>query len=195
MGYSVAAPMRNMGPENPKNNGQYETFTHICGTIRNTISYREFPMGQELDSIDRALLRSLQQDATRSVAALAETHHLSKSACWRRVQRLEEAGVITATVAQVDPQAVGLALTVFIRVRTREHTEHWSRQFRDNVEAIDGVMEVYRMGGDIDYLIKAVVEDMPAYDRLYQKLIKVDLFDVTASFVMEEIKKSHALPL
>ena len=152
-------------------------------------------MVQTIDKTDRALLRLLQQDASQAVAALAEQLNLSKSACWRRLQRLEQDGVIQRTIVVLDPEKLGLNLTVFIRVRTREHNADWSRQFRDNVERIDGVTEVYRMGGDIDYLIKAVVEDMPAYDRLYQELIAVDLFDVTASFVMEEIKQRTALPI
>lgn len=152
-------------------------------------------MTVSIDKTDRALLRRLQRDASQPVAALAEQLHLSKSACWRRLQRLEREGVIQRTVAVLDPAKLGLNLTVFIRVRTREHTAAWSTAFRENVERIDGVTEVYRMGGDIDYLIKAVVEDMPAYDRLYQQLIAVDLFDVTASFVMEAIKQRTALPV
>lgn len=152
-------------------------------------------MSQITDKTDRALLRLLQQDASLSVAALAEQLHLSKSACWRRLQRLERDGVIQRTVAVLDPKKLGLNLTVFIRVRTQEHNAEWSRQFRDHVERIDGVTEVYRMGGDIDYLIKAVVADMPAYDKLYQQLIAVDLFDVTASFVMEQVKQRTALPI
>jgi Lrp/AsnC family transcriptional regulator len=152
-------------------------------------------MHQSLDKTDLELLRKLQQDASQPVAALAEQLHLSKSACWRRLQRLERDGVIQRTVAVLNPEKLGLNLTVFIRVRTREHNASWSQQFRDNVERIDGVTDVYRMGGDIDYLIKAVVEDMPAYDRLYQQLIAVDLFDVTASFVMEAIKQRTALPI
>ena len=91
--------------------------------------------------------------------------------------------------------ALGLTLTVFVSVRTNQHNERWAKQFNRVVEGIPGVLEVYRMGGDVDYLIKAVVADMPGYDRLYQELIKADLFDVTASFVMETIKQTSELPL
>ena len=89
----------------------------------------------------------------------------------------------------------GVPLTVFISVRTNQHNQQWAENFKSVVEDIPGVLEVYRMGGEIDYLIKAAVEDMPGYDRLYQKLIKADLFDVSASFVMEELKQTTELPI
>jgi Lrp/AsnC family transcriptional regulator len=95
----------------------------------------------------------------------------------------------------MDPVALGVPLTVFISVRTNQHNQRWAENFKCVVEKIPGVLEVYRMGGEIDYLIKAAVEDMPGYDRLYQELIKADLFDVSASFVMEELKQTTELPI
>lgn len=148
-----------------------------------------------MDRIDRSILTLIQQDASLSVGDVAERVGTSKSACWRRIQKLEDAGVIRSRVTLLDPAALGLTLTVFIAVRTNQHNEKWAKQFRSVVEDAPGVLEVYRMGGDVDYLIKAVVSDMPGYDRLYQELIQADLFDVTASFVMETIKQTSALPL
>lgn len=148
-----------------------------------------------IENSDKKLLRLLQADASLSVADLAEKSGMSKSACWRRLQKLEETGVIKQRVTLLDAAAIGLGLTVFISIRTNQHNPRWAAQFNDVVNGIDGVLEVYRLGGQIDYLIKAVVADMPGYDRLYQRLIKADLFDVTASFVMEEIKATTALPL
>ncbi len=148
-----------------------------------------------LDNQDKQLLRLLQGDASLSVGDLAERVALSKSACWRRLQKLEEAGVIRQRVTLLDPASIGLGLTVFITIRTNQHNAAWVEQFRQIVQEVEGVLEVYRLGGQLDYLLKAVVADMPGYDRLYQRLIAADLFDVSASFVMEEIKATTALPL
>lgn len=148
-----------------------------------------------LDNADRRLLSALQRDATLSLADLADRVNLSRSACWRRLNKLEAAGVIRDRVTLLNPQAVGLSLTVFITIRTNQHNPQWAQRFREVVEAIPGVLEVYRMGGDVDYLLKAVVADMHDYDRLYQALIAADLADVSAGFVMEEIKATTVLPI
>ena len=148
-----------------------------------------------MDTVDRTLLGLLQTDASLSVGRLAERIGTSKSACWRRIQKLEETGVIRSRVTLLEPAALGLNLTVFISVRTNQHNREWAQHFSSVVESIPGIMEVYRMGGDVDYLLKAVVVDMPGYDEIYQQLIQADLFDVTASFVMETIKQTSELPL
>jgi len=148
-----------------------------------------------IDPQDRKLLKLLQVDASLSVGDLADRVGISKSACWRRIQKLENSGVIRQRVTLLDPSKLGLGLTVFITIRTNQHNTAWAQQFRRVVQNVEGVLDVYRLGGQVDYLIKAVVADMPGYDRLYQQLIDADLFDVTASFVMEEIKSTTALPL
>ncbi len=148
-----------------------------------------------MDKIERTLLRHMQRDATLSVADLAELAGISKSACWRRIQKLEGRGIIRSRVTLLNPAAVDLSLTVFITVKTNQHNEQWAQRFQQVTESIPGVLEVYRMGGEIDYLIKAVVRDMPGYDALYQQLIKADLFDVSASFVIEPLKLTTELPL
>jgi len=150
---------------------------------------------EHMDSQDKKLLRLLQLDASLSVADLADKVAISKSACWRRIQKLEETGVIKQRVTLLDPAKLGLGLTVFVTVRTNQHNADWAHNFNQVVQGVEGVLEVYRLGGQIDYLLKAVVADMPGYDRLYQQLIAADLFDVTASFVMEEIKTTTALPI
>ena len=148
-----------------------------------------------MDRTDLGILAAMQEDATLSVGDLAEIVSISKSACWRRIQKLEEQGVIRGRVTLLNPGALDLSLTVFIAIKTNQHNERWARQFNAVTESIPGVMEVYRMGGDVDYLVKAVVKGMPGYDALYQELIKADLYDVSASFVMEELKQTTALPL
>ena len=150
----------------------------------------------EIDQIDRKILRELQRDAGLGVEALGERVGLSRNACWRRVRLLEEAGVIRARVALVDADALGVGLTVFIAVRTDRHEPGWLEQFTRAMEGMPEIQGVWRTSGDLDYLLKARVADVRAYDRLYQRLIrKVELADISASFVMEEIKETTELPV
>ena len=148
-----------------------------------------------IDALDRKILRALQQDSDEPIADLAERLGLSRSACSRRIARLAELGVIERSVALLSQSKLGLWLTVFITIKTNQHNAAWSRQFQAVVEQLPGVLEVHRLGGEIDYLLKAVVTDMPGYDALYQQLIKADLYDVSASFVMETMKHTTELPL
>lgn len=153
-------------------------------------------MAHEIDSIDRKILAELQVDASLSVEQLAERVHLSRNACWRRVKLLEERGVIRARVALVDAEKLGFGLSVFILVRTSRHEPEWLALFREAVTSLPEITGVYRMSGDLDYVLRARVADMKAYDRLYQRLIaKVPLSDVSASFVMEEIRDTTVLPV
>ena len=148
------------------------------------------------DEIDRAILRVLQQDATRSIAEVGERVGLSTTPCWRRIQKLEKAGVIRSRVALLDPQKLNLDVTVFVGIRTSQHNNEWFERFRNAVVEIPEVLEFYRMSGDVDYLLRVVVPDIAAYDAVYQRLIEsVDLFDVSSSFAMEQIKYTTALPL
>jgi len=148
-----------------------------------------------MDNFDHKILEIMQRDASLSVGEIADRVALSKTACWRRIQKLEQTGVIRGKVALLNPEALNLGLTVYISVRTNQHNDQWAQQFNAVVEDIPEVLEVYRMSGDLDYLMKAVVSDMAGYDRLYKKLIVVDLFDVSSSFVMETMKQTTELPL
>ena len=149
----------------------------------------------QLDRQDIVLLSILQKDSSQSVGELADTVGMSKSACWRRLQKLEKEGVIRQRVALLDANALNLSLTVYISVRTNQHNDEWAATFQRPTALIPGVLEVYRMSGDLDYLIKAVVADMPDYDRLYKQLIKADIYDVSSSFVMETLRHTTCLPL
>lgn len=148
-----------------------------------------------MDKIDLALLARLQRDSSQSTGELANEVSISKSACWRRLLRLQEEGVIERRVALLNQERLNLSLTVYITVRTNQHNDDWASRFQEVTASIPGVLEVYRMSGDIDYLLKAVVSDMAGYDQLYKKLIKADLFDVSSSFVMETMKATTELPL
>ncbi len=148
-----------------------------------------------MDKIDLAILDSMQHDDTLSVAQVADKVSISKTACWRRIQKLVANNVINSRVALLTPSALNLSLTVFISVRTNKHNDEWVSQFREVIKGLPQILEVYRMSGDLDYLLKAVVTDMPDYDKLYRQLIKADIFDVSSSFVMEELKYQTQLPL
>lgn len=149
-----------------------------------------------MDRIDKNILSELQDDANQTVGELADRVGLSKSACWRRIQILEEQGIIGARVTLLDQEKLGLHLTVYSAIRTHEHTAKWFGGFYKMVSSMPNVMEVHRLSGDIDYLIRAVVPDMRSYDEMYKEMISnVDLYDVSSSFSMETIKYTTALPL
>ncbi len=151
---------------------------------------------ETFDRLDRRLIAELQRDCGQSIEALGDKIGLSRNACWRRIRRLEEDGVITARVALADPEALGLALTAFIAVRAGRHSDDWLKKFHAAVRDLPEITGVYRTTGEVDYLIRAELADMKSYDALYQRLIaKIDLADVSASFVMEKIKETTALPV
>lgn len=150
----------------------------------------------EFDTADRRILGEIQRDASQSLDALGDAVGLSRNACWRRMRALETAGVIKGRVALLDPIHLDLPLMVFIQIRTNAHAPDWLEKFSAATRAMPEIMGVYRMSGDLDYLIRARVANMARYDHLYQRLIrKVPLSDVSASFVMEEIKETTQLPL
>jgi Lrp/AsnC family transcriptional regulator len=150
----------------------------------------------DIDPTDRRILAALQRDSDVAIEELGRVVGLSRNACWRRIKRMEEAGIIKGRVALCDAETLGLGLTVFIAVRTDRHDADWLDQFMQAVKSLPEVLGAYRTSGDLDYLLHARVADVRAYDRLYQRLIrKVPVSDISASFVMEEIKETTALPV
>ena len=150
----------------------------------------------DLDPFDIRILDRLQRDATDTVAELAELVGLSSNACWRRVKMLETAGVIRQRVALLDATKLAVGTTVFVSIRTNQHNEAWLKGFSEAVTAIPEVVEFYRMSGKVDYLLKIVVSDIPHYDRVYRKLIRLmSLYDVSSNFAMEQLKCTTILPL
>ena len=148
-----------------------------------------------MDEIDRKILVCLQEDATMPVADIAARAGLSPSPCWRRIQKLEEAGVIRRRVTLLDASKMNVGVTVFVSIRTNRHNAAWAEAFCTAVTEIPEVVEFYRMSGQIDYLLRIVVPDIAAYDRVYKRLIRIaDLYDVSSSFAMEQIKYTTALP-
>lgn len=151
---------------------------------------------RQFDRIDLILLEELQKDADRSLDQLAERAGLSRNALWRRMKGLEAAGIIRGRVALLDPKQVGCGLMVFISIRTNRHDAAWAEGFRRALALFPEITGAFRMTGELDYLLQARVADVAAYDALYARLIaKIELSDVSASFVMEEMKATTALPL
>ena len=149
-----------------------------------------------MDEIDHKLLAILQEDATLSMAELADRVGLSATPCWKRIQKLEAAGVITRRVALVDPQKVGVGPTVFVAIEAGNHSPEWLAAFAETVNALPAVMEVYRMAGEVDYMLRVAVADMADADRFYKQLIAAaPLKNVTSRFAMERIKSTTAFPL
>ena len=149
-----------------------------------------------MDAIDRKILDVLQQDASLAVAEIAKHVGLSVTPCWRRIQRLDELGIIRRRVALLDPHKIGAGISVFVSVRTNEHNADWLQHFANMVADMPEVVEFYRMSGEIDYLLRVVVQDIEHYDAFYKKLISsVKLSDVSSSFAMEQIKYTTKLPI
>ncbi|WP_108813679.1 Lrp/AsnC family transcriptional regulator [Loktanella sp. Alg231-35] len=153
-------------------------------------------MEHKLDKTDRTILRLLQKDASLSVDEVSNAVNLSRNACWRRIKAMEAAGVITARVALVDPAHVGVPLTVMVLIKTNAHDGNWLKKFQATLHAFPEVVGAYRMTGDLDYVLRVRVADVPAYDAFYKRLTsRISVSDISASFVMEEIKETTAVPL
>jgi len=146
-----------------------------------------------LDLIDRKIVAALMEDATTPIAQIADRVGLSQTPCWKRIQKLEATGIIAKRVALLNPDKIGLGLTVFVSIETGDHSGPWLERFADIVSAMPEVMGLYRMAGDVDYLAHVVVADMAAYDQFYKRLINtIALKNVTSRFAMERIKSTTA---
>ena len=149
-----------------------------------------------MDDIDRRILACLQTDATLSVAEVADRVGLSTTPCWRRIQKLEEEGVIRKRVALLDPAAINARVTVFVSIRTNTHSVEWLKRFSEVIAEFPEVVEFYRMSGEVDYLLRVVVPDIAAFDEFYKRLIaKIEIRDVSSAFAMEQIKYTTEMPL
>ena len=149
-----------------------------------------------MDKLDAKILELLQEDGGLSAAEIADRIGLSKAPCWRRIQKLQADGVIRRTVALLDARALNVGTTVFVTLKTGNHSDAWFQRFVRAVHDIPEVTEIHRMSGDVDYLIRIVVPDIDAYDVVYKRLISaVEFQDVSASFALETIKSTTALPL
>lgn len=156
------------------------------------------PLGIEamLDKMDLKILEILQADSTTPVAEIGKQIGLSTTPCWRRIQKLEEKGIIKERVAVLNPDQVNAGVTVFVAITTSEHSKEWLDKFQNVVTAFPEVVELYRMSGQVDYLMRVVVSDIAAYDDFYKRMIaEIEITDVSSTFAMEQMKFTTALPL
>ncbi len=151
----------------------------------------------KLDSVDKQILRLLQNDSSLSLNDLADAVNLTTTPCWKRLKKLEDSGVIKKRVTLLDPEVVGLSFTAFVMIQTSDHSHEWYRRFVDTVTDYDEVMEFYRMAGEYDYMMKVLARDMRSFDEFYKKLVNSveGLSKVTSTFAMESLKYTTELPL
>ena len=153
-------------------------------------------MTQVIDTIDKRILTILQSDATQSVDAISDQVALSRNACWRRIKALEASGIIRARVALLDPIKIGCPLTALVLIRTDHHSDNWRKDFATAIAALPEIISAQRMTGDLDYVLRVRLVDVAAYDLFYKRLTsRISVSDISASFVMEDIKDTTALPL
>ena len=153
-------------------------------------------MNELIDHIDLRILKELQKDASLSQRELADLVGLSQNSCWRRLKALNDKGILQGSSARVAREKLGLTLVVFVMLRTRHHSAEWLDRFRRHVLTIPEVVDFHRIGGDYDYQLKVVTEDMASYDKVYQRLIAgVELDSVTSYFAMEAIAGGRPLPV
>ena len=146
-------------------------------------------MDKDLDRLDREILRLLAADASMSLGDIAARVGLTQTPCWKRIRRMEQAGIITKRVALLDPAKVGLPVSVFVAVETADHSSEWLDKFASVIEATPEIVDAWRMSGDVDYLLHVMVPDIAAYDTFYRRLIaSVPLRNVTSRFAMERMK-------
>lgn len=149
-----------------------------------------------LDLIDRKIVAELMRDATLPVSQIADKVGLSQTPCWKRIQKLQDQGVLTARVALADPGKLGFGLTVFVGIEAPDHTADWREAFAKATQSMPQIMEVYRMAGEMDYLLRIAVPDMAEFDTLYKRLTDaVPIKNVTSHFAMERMKFTTAYPV
>ncbi len=151
----------------------------------------------ELDATDLAILRLIQADASLSLGDIAKEVGLTQTPCWKRIRRMEETGIITGRVTLVNAEKLGLGISVFVAIETGDHSADWIESFAKTVAAMPEIVECWRLGGDVDYLLRVVVSDMTAFDGFYRKLTArvSSLRKVTSRFAMECVKSTTALPI
>ena len=149
-----------------------------------------------MDAKDIKILALLQENASLSMGELSRRVHLSQTPCWRRIQKLEKEGVIEKRFAILNPAALGFSLSAFVEIHAPTHNEQWYKNFSEAVAAMPEIMEVHRMAGEVDYLLRVAVKSMDDYDQFYRRFVaRVPTLKVTSRFSMERMKATTAYPI
>jgi len=154
-------------------------------------------MQETFSPIDRKILRLLQHDADLSAAQIAERVELSQSPCWRRINRLQESGVIERKVALLNPTLLGLSMTVFVNIKLSAHGHNHLAEFEQAIVGYPEVLECYAMAGSSDFLLKVVAKDIASYERFLrdQLLQRPHVLEAHSNIAMSEVKRTTELPL
>ncbi len=153
-------------------------------------------MTLEIDILDHKILAILQKDSSASIDTISEQVALSRNACWRRIKVMEAGGIIRKRVALLDPKKIGCPLSALVLIRTDHHSDEWRKEFASAVSAMPEITSAHRMTGDLDYVLMVRLADVAAYDHFYKRLTsRISVSDISASFVMEDLKDTTALPL
>lgn len=149
-----------------------------------------------MDEIDRRILREIRNDASLSQRELAERVALSQNACWARLKKLHDAGIIRGTTTLLDPAKIGIGITVLVLIKTRHHSREWFEKFTRKLEADEEIVEFFRIAGDFDYVLKIMTRDVDRFDAAYKRLIDGADFETVSSYVvMGDIKAQSGPPL
>jgi Lrp/AsnC family transcriptional regulator len=150
-----------------------------------------------LDEFDKKILERLQRDSTIAVATLADQVGLSQSSCWRRINLLEQAGVIRERVALLDARALGLEVTVFANIKLSAHGRRSLNEFEEAIAICPEVVECYTMSGEMDFLVRIVTRDIESYERfLRSTLLQMpSVQEVHSHIALSQVKQTTALPL
>lgn len=150
-----------------------------------------------LDAHDRRILESLQDDGALTNQALADLVHLSASQCSRRRQRLEAAGLIRGYRADLDAAKLGLTIIVYVNVMLDTHSPENAERFQRLIARLPEVQEAHALTGDMDYLLKIVVADLPALSELIngELLPHQSVATVKSSIVLSTLKSDNRLPI
>ena len=150
-----------------------------------------------IDSIDKKILKILQRDITIPLTELSKRVGISKTPCWNRIKKMEEAGVISARTIVLNRKAIDLSIVVFLSIRVSHHSKDWITSFQEIIDKHEEIIETHRItGSDADYLLKIVASSIENYDKFQQKLIsELDFTKMSSSISLQEMKNSHILPL
>ena len=150
-----------------------------------------------MDTIDRRILSELQDNADLSMQELGDRIGLSHTPCWRRVKRLEERGIVKRRVALLDAEQLDLAVNVFVNVSLRRHQENALNRFETAVQDVPEIVECYSVSGETDFLLRVVVADVTAYERLVNATLvhMPEVGNLTSTFALRQVKYTTALPL
>jgi Lrp/AsnC family transcriptional regulator len=151
----------------------------------------------QLDQFDRRILRELQVNSELSMTELAEKVGLSHTPCWRRIKRLEEAGVIAGRAVLIDPKSIGYEINIFASIKIKQHDEATLEAFEKAIEQCPQIVECFSMSGEADYVMRVIATSVSDYELLVKKTILhlPGVASISSSFALKCIKLTTKMPV